>query len=876
VKSLLCASVPTLCVAAALVQLATPHANAAPAISVAPIAIDFGPTAIMVGLSSSEHQVLLESVGADPLLVRGFGLKGANPADFATNSCAPVTYPPGGSCKAFVSFKPKAAGPRSADLVIVSDDPQNPRILVHLTGMATASAPRLSVQSNSLEFGTQPIGSSSAPLDLAVRSAGTLPLQITSVQSNGAEFAVVSPSDCGLTLLAAVTSGLQPTGCDVLIQFTPAGPGPRTAVLTIASDDPNGPVQIIMHGSGAAPAISVPASLNFGSWLAGELSPALPPLAVLNSGTAPLTVSGAAITGPNEVDFSVSSVIPCTVDVGLKCNIQLRFQPHGSGPRSAQLVITSDALGQPTTIVQLAGFAEFVTQTLPPSVPPTDDVRFCAAGPPAPGMRPVCTVTPATCSGVGQTITLGIPVTRAFGSRNPVVSLPPPVPPTIAPAAPTVAAAITAGTMFPTATLKLMTFVHGPPGPSAVALNGSPVGTFSPVRDTWTETTLTFPAALIRFPGVAPLVPATDPLLMNTVVVTPDVAQTGGCVAIAWAWLHFRAMSPVVFVHGNGSDGAFFIRQGTVGALNAAGIPNDSSIMLASGGAATVAAKAMTLQSLIPPIVRSFGVDSINIIAHSKGGLDVRSWLSTNDTANQSARIAPFRVLSVSTLATPHRGSAGADLLLALDATTLGIGGLPVASLSTLGLGPSDAADPDLSTPIASTFNPSLPPAADYRMFGGSADRNGDFAIESRPIVAVDEYAAARSEQPTLLTLFLAETAALGRAPNTDALVTALYRFLFTTRTVVVIPVPVLLIPIPLLPPEFGLTISVPTPIPGPPSPNDLLVTTGSSLGGPAPFVAPLPPFLGTADHASSASGAVAGSVIPFLITTDATRGDLR
>lgn len=57
-------------------------------------------------------------------------------------------------------------------------------------------------------------------------------------------------------------------------------------------------------------------------------------------------------------------------------------------------------------------------------------------------------------------------------------------------------------------------------------------------------------------------------------------------------------------------------------------------------------------------INRKFPGQSVHLIGHSMGGLDCR-YLVTHLMAG-----ARFKVLSVSTIATPHRGSAVADLLV--------------------------------------------------------------------------------------------------------------------------------------------------------------------------------------------------------------------
>jgi pimeloyl-ACP methyl ester carboxylesterase len=292
------------------------------------------------------------------------------------------------------------------------------------------------------------------------------------------------------------------------------------------------------------------------------------------------------------------------------------------------------------------------------------------------------------------------------------------------------------------------------------------------------------------------------------VVINPDAGQSGGCLAVAWARLSFLAISPVILVHGNGSNGAFFVRRGFAPALDAAGLPEDSSINLAvgTGGTAAIAANVTELQTLIPNIVKSFGVNSVHIVAHSKGGLDTRSWLSSFSTTNAAgtATNPPFRVISLTTLSTPHRGSALADLEIAVDATSVGLFGLTVANLKSLGLGTPDTVD--LTTFSNASFNPPLPSGADYRMLGADGDLNGNGMIQSAP---VDEYLAARGENGTLAGIFASPPIVIGGLTITgpqiaDALVTTAYQILFNVSSVTVTKIAIPL-PLPPFPPIPGL-----------------------------------------------------------------------
>ena len=61
----------------------------------------------------------------------------------------------------------------------------------------------------------------------------------------------------------------------------------------------------------------------------------------------------------------------------------------------------------------------------------------------------------------------------------------------------------------------------------------------------------------------------------------------------------------------------------------------------------------------IPTVATSFGVDSVHLVTHSKGGLDARDYLANY----QSQFDDQFEILSLTTLGGPHNGSALADLV---------------------------------------------------------------------------------------------------------------------------------------------------------------------------------------------------------------------
>lgn len=161
----------------------------------------------------------------------------------------------------------------------------------------------------------------------------------------------------------------------------------------------------------------------------------------------------------------------------------------------------------------------------------------------------------------------------------------------------------------------------------------------------------------------------------NTVEIWIDEDSTGNrpwCTSVGWASLSFEALYPFVMVHGNNSCPEFF-----AGDYECKGeahpdftpdeyfvkpfvdrrIPYDNSIRMRTN---TIDNHAQVLNELVPSIAAEFGAKHLHLIAHSKGGLDVRKYLTL---------IAPdtLGVLSLTTLSTPHWGSVGADYVLDAD-----------------------------------------------------------------------------------------------------------------------------------------------------------------------------------------------------------------
>ena len=112
---------------------------------------------------------------------------------------------------------------------------------------------------------------------------------------------------------------------------------------------------------------------------------------------------------------------------------------------------------------------------------------------------------------------------------------------------------------------------------------------------------------------------------------------------------------PIVLVHGMvAKDFSFWHAfRGIAGFLKAQGL---KVYVTNQDGVGTIADNAAQLKAEITDILQKEGCEKVNLIAHSKGGLDARFMISKLDIANH--------VASLTTLSTPHHGSRLSAMLL--------------------------------------------------------------------------------------------------------------------------------------------------------------------------------------------------------------------
>jgi hypothetical protein len=204
-----------------------------------------------------------------------------------------------------------------------------------------SSAPFASIRPRSLDFGGVPVDSSSAPQTVNVWNVGTAPLLIDSLTAGG-DFS--QTNDCGNRVAAG-------SECSIQVTFAPSGGGDRNATLVLTDNATIHELTVPLLGTGTGlSVIASPWSLAFGSALVGATTNSQT-VALSNTGSASLSLSAVAVTGPFAI---VTSGTTCaasgTVGSGSSCTVAVDFTPTSGGQAAGTLSFSDNAAGSPQTV----------------------------------------------------------------------------------------------------------------------------------------------------------------------------------------------------------------------------------------------------------------------------------------------------------------------------------------------------------------------------------------------------------------------------------------------------------------------------------------------------------------------------------------------
>jgi hypothetical protein len=326
-----------------MVTFGTGAVAATPQISASAGSLSFGSVTVN---SSGTQSLTLTSSGTAPVTLSSASVSGTGFS--LAGGTLPATLSPKQTLTLQVKFAPTATGSAAGSLTISSNSASGSTTTVSLNGTgATATAPQLSFSATSLSFGSVTVNSS-ATKSLTLTSTGTSPVTVNSAAITGAGFTIVSGS-LPVTLNPNQAVTLQ-------MQFLPTATGSASGQITISSNSSTGgTTAVTLSGTGTAatnPQLSVSAtSLSFGSVTVNTAT--TQSLTLTSTGTSPVTVSSAAITGAGFTIVAAS--FPVTLNATQSLTLQVQFDPTATGTANGQIVISSNSSKGSTASVALSG-----------------------------------------------------------------------------------------------------------------------------------------------------------------------------------------------------------------------------------------------------------------------------------------------------------------------------------------------------------------------------------------------------------------------------------------------------------------------------------------------------------------------------------------
>ncbi len=202
------------------------------------------------------------------------------------------------------------------------------------------------------------------------------------------------------------------------------------------------------------------------------------------------------------------------------------------------------------------------------------------------------------------------------------------------------------------------------------------LGTLEGANDIWQNNTFQVPIGDVDFgteDASGNVTPGNNQIVVNIDTASPPGADNW-CTAVDWVALQVPVVDPVLLVHGIlsspatwGSNGSGFDWED---GLSSWGIPWEAIDLSGYNKAlSSIDSDAAQIASTVETMKQTFGVDKVNIVAHSKGGLDSRQFAETSDSLDTLIQ-----------LDTPNAGSPLATAALAGLARL----SLPAAVIGTL------------------------------------------------------------------------------------------------------------------------------------------------------------------------------------------------
>ncbi len=352
------------------------------------------------GGNNTTFAFLMQNLGGLPLHISNITLTGANPGDFLVTSSTTGTIPAASGVVSTqqldIRFTPQATGTRSAIVNIFSDDANENPYTFRIQGRGVAPIPDIKVYgfttptaeiftnsstattATSTLFTPQVIGGAGQTIDYRIKNDGTPGIFL--ILTGPSPYITISganPSDFTLVTFPNAANINPGFNKSFSIKFSPTASGIRTALITIANNDPvadlNGNMEnnftFLVQGQGTGPEFDLTG--NTQPVISGSTVPAFAnhtfydyqnvatgtidrTYTIHNTGSSALTVGALTITG--STDFTLVSPPAASVGIGGTSNFTIRFNPSSIGLKSASVSIINNDFNENPYTFNISGY----------------------------------------------------------------------------------------------------------------------------------------------------------------------------------------------------------------------------------------------------------------------------------------------------------------------------------------------------------------------------------------------------------------------------------------------------------------------------------------------------------------------------------------
>jgi hypothetical protein len=214
---------------------------------------------------------------------------------------------------------------------------------IPLLTAVSSSSPAMTLDSTSLTFSTQPVGTLSTSQTVTVTNSGNATLNVSQIVTTG-DFHTTDTC-IGLPLAAGQS-------CRVSVSFLPSAIGARSGLLTILGNVAGGQVTVSLSGAAVAGAAVVltPVTVSFAPTAISATSLAQN-ISISNTGGVLATVGTIAVSG----DFILTAnTCGTTLAPSVGCTVAVAFRPVATGVRSGALTVGTNS-GTLTAILSGSG-----------------------------------------------------------------------------------------------------------------------------------------------------------------------------------------------------------------------------------------------------------------------------------------------------------------------------------------------------------------------------------------------------------------------------------------------------------------------------------------------------------------------------------------